>query len=447
MQVSARVNAAALSSLGQGASQEFTPHFYQRLPHPLSHLLKELPIVDGTDVNLLCDFLLKVLKIRQVGQLPDQTIYEVMYPYCRGELLAFMTSTITATENLENFHARLLGQFLPCRQISQLRIERYERAQFEGVPLATYVQSIRDAALMLRIREDETRVVERIVEGFTPAQRARFVFQVPLSSLEQLEHLAAVDRNIAYADRTRTGLPTAVTVGVVEAHTQIEAPRSVHSPSRRVLRPGKPVVCFYCRKPGHVQNRCFLRLSQLRKFDRPVTTGKPRLVTSARKIVGVATSLPPQIMAQVGKLNLPVLLDSGSARSLISFDHFQQLSRGDSDLQLVSTGVTCVMASGQSLEIVGQVKVRLKIYGFSWPWVFLVSRRLRGQPILGADFISKTKLILELGSSRCRFVFAPSVCISFIQGRDPRLFFSVCRSLPRHPKSRWVNCPLLSNEG
>jgi hypothetical protein len=143
------------------ASQVLTPHFYQRLPHPLSRLLKELPVVDGTDVKLLCDFLLKVLKIRQVGQMPDQTIYEVMYPYCRGELLAFVTNALTATESFEKFHARLLGQFIPARQISHLRAERYERAQFEGEPLATYVQCIRDAALMLRIREDEAQVVGR----------------------------------------------------------------------------------------------------------------------------------------------------------------------------------------------------------------------------------------------------------------------------------------------
>jgi hypothetical protein len=89
---------AASSSLAQGASQVFTPHLYHRLTHPLNHILKELPVVDGTDVNLLCDFLLKVLKIRQVGQFPDQTIYEVMYPYCRGELLAFVTNTIKALQ-------------------------------------------------------------------------------------------------------------------------------------------------------------------------------------------------------------------------------------------------------------------------------------------------------------------------------------------------------------
>jgi hypothetical protein len=96
----------------------------------------------------------------------------------------------------------------------------------------------------------------------------------------------------------------------------------------------------------------------------------------------------------VGKLCLPVLLDSGSARPLISFGHFQQLSFLDPNIQLLKTDMTCVTASGQSLEIVGQVKVVLKIHGFSWSWVFLVSRRLRDQPILRADFISANKMVL-----------------------------------------------------
>jgi len=78
--------------------------------------------------------------------------------------------------------------------------------------------------------------------------------------------------------------------------------------------------------------------------------------------------------------------------------------------------VTCVTASGQSLEIVGKVKVPLNIHGFPWTWMFLVSRRLKIQPILGANFISKIKMVLELGRQRCYFVFAPSVTIRFRQG-------------------------------
>jgi hypothetical protein len=103
---------AGLPSVGQNASQVFTPHFHQRLPHPLSHLLKELPVVDGTDVNLLYDFLLKVIKICLVGQMKESTIYEIMYPFFRGELLTFVTYAV-AGERGEN-------TFTPCRSIISL---------------------------------------------------------------------------------------------------------------------------------------------------------------------------------------------------------------------------------------------------------------------------------------------------------------------------------------
>jgi len=71
------INAAGLPSLGQSASQVFTPHFCHRLRHPFGHLLKELPVVDGTEGNLLCD-LLKVITIRQAGQMTESTIHEIM---------------------------------------------------------------------------------------------------------------------------------------------------------------------------------------------------------------------------------------------------------------------------------------------------------------------------------------------------------------------------------
>jgi len=109
--------AAGLPSLGLGASQVFTLHFYQRLPHPLSHLLKEILVVDSTDATLLCDFLLKVLKIRQVGQMTEPNIYEFVYLYCRGESLTLVTNAITSRETFESSHARLLGQFIPSRHV------------------------------------------------------------------------------------------------------------------------------------------------------------------------------------------------------------------------------------------------------------------------------------------------------------------------------------------
>jgi hypothetical protein len=58
-----------------------------------------------------------------------------------------------------SFHERLLTQLIPARQLSQLRVERYDSVQVHAEWLANYIQSIREVTLVLRISETETRVV------------------------------------------------------------------------------------------------------------------------------------------------------------------------------------------------------------------------------------------------------------------------------------------------
>jgi hypothetical protein len=71
--------------------------------------------------------------------------------------------------------------------------------------------------------------------------------------------------------------------------------------------------------------------------------------------------------------------------------------------------------------------VTRKIKGLSWYWTFLVSKRIQGPPILGVDFIYRTNLVLELGSERCYFRFAPVVYFSLIRGISR---FAISRTLP-----------------
>jgi len=68
-------------------------------------------VVDVTDVNLLCEFLLKILKIHHVGQMTESTIYEIMYPYCRVDILALVPNGMTAIwgGGVEIILARLVG--------------------------------------------------------------------------------------------------------------------------------------------------------------------------------------------------------------------------------------------------------------------------------------------------------------------------------------------------
>jgi hypothetical protein len=157
--------------------------------------------------------------------------------------------------------------------------------------------------------------------------------------------------------------------------------------------------------------------------------------------MGIVTGSPPCIEAQIGKLHLPVLIDSGSACSLISFRDYQQLNRRDPAIELSSTGVSCVAASGHSLAIVGEDKVTVKIQGFSWPWVFLVSKRLQGQPILGTDFIAKTRMVLDISQKRCYFGFAPQAIISLAKQTGPVR----CASTPLSSAFPQVKCGRLNS--
>jgi hypothetical protein len=97
--------------------------------------------------------------------------------------------------------------------------------------------------------------------------------------------------------------------------------------------------------------------------------------------------------------------------------HFQELQRSDTRLQCDKTDLNCVTASGQSLEILVEAQVVLKILGFSWKWKFLVSANLTGSPILGADIISKSRVVMDLARDKCHFDFQPRIKIPFCRRR------------------------------
>ena len=106
-------------------SRESEFHFctYQRLPHPVTYLLKELPQVDGCKVEVLYESLLKVIHLRQVSQVRVLQIYEILYPHCKGEVLVLLRQALANAEEFDSFHSRLLEHCVPERQLSQLKLD------------------------------------------------------------------------------------------------------------------------------------------------------------------------------------------------------------------------------------------------------------------------------------------------------------------------------------
>jgi len=141
----------------------------------------------------------------------------------------------------------------------------YERLQEEWESLEVYVNSINDAALVLRINDNEAELVARVVEGFTSNQRNRLIFKSPPSTFEPLEKLAVVDRNISFVDNNRKSRVASTTTNAAQrqqGHRPIQYRTGMVDNSQL---PGKRNVCFNCGKPGHIQQHFFLRPAQQRK--------------------------------------------------------------------------------------------------------------------------------------------------------------------------------------
>ena len=238
-----------------------TSQNFQKLPNPASYLLKKLPIVDGNDAFILCEFLLKVMDISVLGHIQASDLFEILHPYCRGEMLTCVVQAIADKEGFESFHERIIKRFIPTRQFSFLRNEWYERVQRSDESLDQYVRAIREAATVLRIKEGESEVVARIVEGFHPDQRARLVFQAPPSTFRELELLTIVDRNIAFADHLRASSAGQSTVNTIHQRTQRPSQQTSNVMVKQSTKSGNRPVCFYCSKPGHFQRNCHLRRS------------------------------------------------------------------------------------------------------------------------------------------------------------------------------------------
>jgi len=73
--------------------------------------------------------------------------------------------------------------------------------------------------------------------------------------------------------------------------------------------------------------------------------------------------------------------------------------------------------------------------GFHGRGCFWWAGDLGVNPFWGVDFISKTKMVLELGRQRCYFAFAPSVTIRFRQGTSLQAIAAKMQYLREHIKT------------
>lgn len=124
-------------------------------------------------------------------------------------------------------------------------------------------------------------------------------------------------------------------------------------------------------------------------------------------------SLSPCVDINVKDIRCYTLLDSGAARSLISLESYKKLAKANVILGVRKSSMVCRTASLSPLPIQFEVVFKFKIEGFSWKWNFLVAQDLGLPCILGADFLRKSGLVLDVQGSCFYFKFNRRVLIPF----------------------------------
>jgi hypothetical protein len=126
------------------------PWRFNKLPHPVDRMLKQLPLVDGLEVNSLLQFLKSILQIRAVFTVTDQVLLQVIYPYCKKPLSNRAQQALSNDWNFDQFHEDVICSFDPRRRFDRLRQEMFGRLQREDESLVAYSDATKQAAQVLR---------------------------------------------------------------------------------------------------------------------------------------------------------------------------------------------------------------------------------------------------------------------------------------------------------
>ena len=105
------------------------------------------------------------------------------------------------------------------------------------------------------------------------------------------------------------------------------------------------------------------------------------------------------------------LLDSGAAVSVVRHDHLSLESRSKIDPDVLPT----VGADGNSLDVLGQVTLPVSVGEFHTNHKFVVMKNLTVDCLLGADFLTKNKAVLDCHNNHLRigannFSTVPFLC-------------------------------------
>ena len=119
-----------------------TTELYGKITHPVESILSDIPITDGLNITKLLDFIKHILQLKDLQQLRDNQILQVILPKCRPPLKDRVLESLRYNHPVEELHTTLIRHFIPTGIYEELKRNLVLRVQGTYERLAHYISCL-----------------------------------------------------------------------------------------------------------------------------------------------------------------------------------------------------------------------------------------------------------------------------------------------------------------
>ena len=216
----------------------------------MENIVRDVGILDSDNPMHILQFLDILVRLKTQAfafQVSDLDLMRMLLSVLTRNIYDLVLRAMQNAYSIDLLHAIIMENFVTCRLRNEWLNKFYYRTQQIQEKMPDFVSDIRFYAKILRVLDDEKRIVALIVSGLNAETRSRLVFAMQPLSFDDLERLAIQAANYVTTDHSHKA----------NSHLPSNNSRNTSGSDDVVAKNRHRVVtCYYCGKLGHIQCDC-----------------------------------------------------------------------------------------------------------------------------------------------------------------------------------------------